>query len=303
MDNIPKLSDSSTSRTNEKNINCYTVNEVNRILEEGLKYFQLHPEKNITDRLADKYYEDGNLYFKSCKYELSIICFQEGLMLDFHNNQLRTNMWNNLSAVYYFLKNYRSSLAAAEVALILMPRDETAFLRSINSCIQMKDFDKSLYYCHMYLGDLPKSKKIEMEKSLVMNIEDQRILKEINERKLYVVGQKIGDKIGDINILNTDDPDVSPRVHLTESQRLVWSVLFSCPERNTSIVVPNFHEDDTFYKLLVDIFSERAPWDDEGKYTADTINIYSEIPVNTTTRVLKRVYPENTLSNVLTLFR
>ncbi|VVC31191.1 Hypothetical protein CINCED_3A010715 [Cinara cedri] len=142
-----------------------------------------------------------------------------------------------------------------------------------------------------------------MAKRLVSNKEEHKILKEINKRKLYVVGQKYGDMIEDMNILNTDDLDVIPRVHLTENQRLVWSVLFSFPEHYASVVVPDLHEDTTFYKMLVDLFSEKAPWDAEGKYTADTINIYSEITVKTTTRVLKKVHPEYTLSNVLTLFR
>ncbi|VVC30881.1 Tetratricopeptide repeat,Tetratricopeptide repeat-containing domain,Tetratricopeptide-like helical [Cinara cedri] len=303
MDKITKLCDSTTSRSNEKNINYNSINEVNEILAERLQYIQLDRENNINEELANKYNEDGNLYFMSCKYEQAIICFQEGLSLDFQNNQLRANMWNNLSAVHYFLKNYRSSLVTAEEVLKLMPGYEIAFIRGINCCIHMKDFNKSLFYCHIYLGNLPEYKKIEMEKSLVMNIEEQRVLKEINKRELYVVGQKGGDIIGDIKILNTDDPDVIPRVHLTENQRLVWSVLFLCPEQNASIVVTDFHEDATFYKMLGDIFSERAPWDAEGIYTADTINIYSEIPVNTTTRVLQRVHPEYTLSNVLTLFR
>ncbi|VVC30873.1 Tetratricopeptide repeat,Tetratricopeptide repeat-containing domain,Tetratricopeptide-like helical [Cinara cedri] len=303
MDKIPKSCVSTTSRSNERNNKCYTVNEVNRILEEGLQYFKLHRENNITDKLADKYYEDGNLYFKSCQYKLAIICFRQGLMLDFKNNQLRADMWNNLSAVYYLLKDYKSSLVTAEDALKLMPGYEKAFLRGINCCIRMKDFDKSLHYCDIYLGNFSEAKKIEMEKCLIMNIEEQRMLKEINNRKLCVVGQKVGDKIGDINIFNTDDPDEIPRVHLTENHRLVWSVRLSFPEPNATIVVPNFHEDTTFYKLLLYIFSERAPWDAEGKYTVNTINIYGEIPVNSTTRVLKKVLPEYTLSNVLTLFR
>ncbi|VVC40979.1 Hypothetical protein CINCED_3A017095 [Cinara cedri] len=143
-----------------------------------------------------------------------------------------------------------------------------------------------------------------MEKCLIMNIEDQRTLKEINKRKLRVDGQIVGDKIGDINIFNTDDPDLIPRVRLTENRRLLWSVLFYLPEPNATVIVPNIHEDVTFFNLLESIFNQRAPWgDDEGKYKADTLNVYNEISDNTTTRVLKKVRPEYTLSNVLTSFR
>lgn len=78
-----------------------------RTLIEGLQNFRFDPNDNIAKKLADKYKEDGNLYFKSCKYKLAIICYQEGLKLDFQNNQLRAQMLNNLSASHFFLKNYR----------------------------------------------------------------------------------------------------------------------------------------------------------------------------------------------------
>ncbi|VVC40980.1 Tetratricopeptide repeat,BESS motif,Tetratricopeptide repeat-containing [Cinara cedri] len=288
--------------------NCHYFNVVNRIFQERSENVQLRQENNTTvdksEKLANRYNEKGILQFKRCKYKLSIICFRKGLMLDFKNDLLRANMWNNLSAVYYLLQNYKSSLVTAERALELMPGYEIAFLRAINCCIYRKDFDKSLYYCHIYLGNFSEAKKIEMEKCLIMNIEDQRTLKEINKRKLRVDGQIVGDKIGDINIFNTDDPDLIPRVRLTENRRLLWSVLFYLPEPNATVIVPNIHEDVTFFNLLESIFNQRAPWgDDEGKYKADTLNVYNEISDNTTTRVLKKVRPEYTLSNVLTSFR
>lgn len=104
-------------KTREKHNSClvndlgnYMNNSLeleNKTLIEGLQNFRLEPDDNIAKKLADKYKEDGNLYFKSCKYKLAIICYQEGLKLDFQNNQLRAQMLNNLSASYFFLKNYR----------------------------------------------------------------------------------------------------------------------------------------------------------------------------------------------------
>ncbi|VVC30874.1 Tetratricopeptide repeat,Tetratricopeptide repeat-containing domain,Tetratricopeptide-like helical [Cinara cedri] len=297
-----KLCTSRVHRSTETN-NDYYTHLVNRIIKERSTYSQFYRDINISEKLANKYNEKGILYFKRCKHKRAIICFQKGLMLDFKNNQLRASLWNNLSAVNYLLQNYKSSLATAERALKLMPGFETAILTGINSCILRKEFNKSSYYCDIYLGNLSEAEKIKMEKSLVMNIEEQRILKEIHKRKLRVVGQKVGYKIGNINMFDTDDPDLIPRVRLTENQRLVWSILFYLPEPNTTIIVPNCHEDTTFHNMLVDIFNERAPWDDEGRYTADTLNIYNKIPVDTTTSVLKKIHPENTLSNVLTFFR
>ncbi|VVC32117.1 Tetratricopeptide repeat,Tetratricopeptide repeat-containing domain,Tetratricopeptide-like helical [Cinara cedri] len=319
MDKIPELSGckQSTSRKTHENHNCFfndfgnyknnSLELENKTLIEALKNFRLEPDDNIAKKLADKYKEDGNLYFKSCKYKLAIICYQEGLKLDFQNNELRAQMLNNLSASHFFLKNYRSSLGAAEEALKLKPDYEKTILRAINCCIQLKDFDKSLDYCDKYLGQIPGSEKIEMEKRKMMKIkklneiEEQRLLNEINKRKLHVVDQK-GDIIEDLAIFNTLVPSIIPPVHLLKN-RLVWPVIFLYPEYQTSFTIPEFHEDSTFYSQLVEIFSERPSWDIEDKYNADTVNIYCEFASETSTRVLKIESQSCTLSDALTLLR
>jgi len=76
-------------------------------LVEGLQNLRYDPLDNTAEELAEKHKEDGNFNFKCLKYKLSIMCYQEGLKLDFQNNHLRAQMLNNMSAAHYFLKNYR----------------------------------------------------------------------------------------------------------------------------------------------------------------------------------------------------
>lgn len=76
-------------------------------LVEGLQNLRYDPDDNTPEDLAIKHKEDGNFNFKCLKYKLAIMSYQEGLKLDFQNNDLRAQMFNNMSASHYFLKNFR----------------------------------------------------------------------------------------------------------------------------------------------------------------------------------------------------
>lgn len=76
-------------------------------LVEGLQNLRYDPDDNTPEELANKHKEDGNFNFKCRKYKLAIMCYQEGIKLNFENNNLRAQMFNNMSASHYFLKNFR----------------------------------------------------------------------------------------------------------------------------------------------------------------------------------------------------
>lgn len=79
-------------------------------LVEGLQNLRYDPDDNTPEELAEKHKEDGNFNFKCRKYRFAILCYQEGLKLNFQNNVLRAQMLNNVSASHYFLKNHRYSI-------------------------------------------------------------------------------------------------------------------------------------------------------------------------------------------------
>lgn len=60
-----------------------------------------------------------------------------------------------------------------------------------------------------------------------------------------------------------------------------------------------------FYDHLEEIFSERPEWDVEGKYSANTVNVYFELlnAFKTATKVTKIETKTCTLAEALTLLR
>ncbi|KAF0755118.1 tetratricopeptide repeat protein 4 isoform X1 [Aphis craccivora] len=262
-------------------------------LVEGLQNLRYDPDDNTPEELATKHKDDGNFNFKCRKYKLAILSYQEGLKLDFQNDELRAQMFNNMSASHYFLKNFRSSLTAAEQALKLKADYEKTILRAINCCVQLKEFDKCSNFCDKYLELVPgddnvirikkeafKSKKIaEMEKRKAIKIEKQKeadhtkLLLELNKRKLNIVGKS--GPIKELTIFDPRVPGLVKPVHLI-GDFLVWPVVFLYPEYKTSDMIQEFNETTILYTHLVEIFAERPEWDVEGKYNADSVNVYFE---------------------------
>ncbi|XP_025194920.1 tetratricopeptide repeat protein 4 isoform X1 [Melanaphis sacchari] len=291
-------------------------------LVEGLQNLRYDPDDNTPEELAVKHKDDGNFNFKCRKYKLAILSYQEGLKLDFQNNELRAQMFNNMSASHYFLKNFRSSLIAAEQALKLKADYEKTILRAINCCVQLKEFDKCLNFCDKYLEFVPKddnvikikkealkSKKIaEMEKRKALKTQKQKeadhtkLLDELNKRQLNIMGKR--GPIKDLTIFDPSVPGLVKPVHLFENY-LVWPVVFLYPEYKTSDMIQEFNESTTFYSHLVEIFAERPEWDVEGKYNADSVNVYFE-SVNeykSGTKVTKIDTKTCTLFEALTVLR
>lgn len=60
----------------------------------------------LAANLAAKYLEDGNAYVDARNYELAIICYKEGVLLDYPNKDLRVDLLNHLSATYFVLEDF-----------------------------------------------------------------------------------------------------------------------------------------------------------------------------------------------------
>ena len=65
------------------------------------------------------------------------------------------------------------------------------------------------------------------------------------------------------------------KVHLSGGI-LTWPVTFVYPEHTTSDFIEKFAENVTMYEMISMMFEERATWDTESKYTADSVNIWTE---------------------------
>ena len=71
----------------------------------------------------------------------------------------------------------------------------------------------------------------------------------------------------------TGDHPAGARVHLASDGSLVWPVLLLYPEYSTSDYIREFRESDRFADHLNEIFKTPAPWDVEGKYTIEALQV------------------------------
>ena len=63
------------------------------------------------------------------------------------------------------------------------------------------------------------------------------------------------------------------RVHLTPDGTLVWPVLLLYPEYGTSDYIAEFRENDRFIDHLTEMFKMPTPWDVEGKYPLQALQV------------------------------
>lgn len=84
---------------------------------------------------------------------------------------------------------------------------------------------------------------------------------------------------------------VDQHVTLDKKKKLHFPVLLLYEEFMVTDFVQDFPEDDTLATQLRPIFNDQAPWDEEGVYRMDTIEVYFEADM---TKCLdKKETPEN----------
>ncbi|XP_078573985.1 tetratricopeptide repeat protein 4-like [Branchiostoma floridae x Branchiostoma japonicum] len=97
--------------------------------------------------------------------------------------------------------------------------------------------------------------------------------------------------------LEASFPSTGAKVCLDEKGCLVWPVMFMYPEYMETDFIQEFHEEARVVDHLDAMFgSERAPWDVEGKYKPDNIEVYFE---ETSKSKLHKVTPEMMLKDIL----
>ena len=65
-------------------------------------------------------------------------------------------------------------------------------------------------------------------------------------------------------------------MRLDNKKKLHWPVLILYEEFMVTDFIQDFPEDDTLSSQLRPLFAEQAPWDEEGVYRMDTIEVYFE---------------------------
>lgn len=279
-------------------------------------------EKDDPKEYASSMKDDGNYYFKRKEYQHARIAYGEGLLQIHDDMTLKAVLFTNRAASQYHLKNYRSSLNDARMALKCKPDHMKAFHRCATCCIDMERFDESVHWCDQaLLVDNKDQKILELRKQAITGKKkkerDER-QREARERKHEAVMAAQAEALRKRNITlqwkgkqysgNMPQYDsiiplvvqsTEGKMHLDENNTMHWPVYFCYPEYNVTDVVEDFNERHTFDDHLQVMFDKQAPppeWDETGKYTFENLIVYSQ---DCTQDAFVRIPTHMTLKKVL----
>ena len=146
-------------------------------------------------------------------------------------------------------------------------------------------FTEAREHAEKGLKKIPESKAIKaiLEKA---KEEEKKVFKRIDEistmqalkkdekmevyRNLRSQGVKIGKKVHYLPEI------VELSITSDKEGKLHFPVLILYDEYMATDFVQDWHQDVTIKEQLTPVFSDRAPWDEEGKYRIDSIEVYFE---------------------------
>ncbi|XP_076254698.1 DNA polymerase interacting tpr containing protein of 47kD isoform X2 [Rhynchophorus ferrugineus] len=284
-------------------------------LYEGLQKLKYDPEENEPHELAIAYKEDGNFNFKHKNYRLAIVAYTEGIKQKCGDVEIEASLLNNRSAAHWFLNNYRSCLRDCVLALKIKPDYDKVISRAANCAYYLKQYEKAIQFCDKLL-DKNKDDKIilELRKNSISQAKlaernerknkletkrkkqlEDKLIKEILERGYIIEGGSSGNI--HLSLLEPCFPQLANcRVSLdTDSNLLIWPVVFVYPEYKIMDYIQQFPEDVCFYEQLKIVFETFPEWDKNHEYTVEALNVYFE----TEGQKIIKIDLQKTLSEIL----
>nr|BAN21437.1 tetratricopeptide repeat protein, putative [Riptortus pedestris] len=256
-------------------------------LLQGLQEIKYSPDSNTADDLAVAYKDDGNFNFKHKNYRKAVIAYSEGLKQPFNNSHLKAQLYNNRAAANIHLENFRSAYSDCKLALKETPNYTKAkktlaqackALGLYNECISTCDdlllirSDQAIHELRKQAVDdkkkLDRNKRKEQAMQRKKNIELTKLKEMINSRGIKFLSDPFWEK---------PETELPNKVYV-EKDHLVWPVVFLYPEYKTSDVIQHFHEDNRFEEHLSQVFADFPEWDEEKKYTLESVVIHYEDP-------------------------
>uniref|UniRef100_A0A2C9LA05 Cns1/TTC4 wheel domain-containing protein n=1 Tax=Biomphalaria glabrata TaxID=6526 RepID=A0A2C9LA05_BIOGL len=267
---------------------------------EGLMQLKYESE-NPTAR-ADSYRDDGNEQFKLKKYKIAIANYTEGITCRCPDAELNAILYANRAAAQFYLGNFRSAFNDCIFARKFKADHMKAIVRGAHCCYKMSKYTDAIRWCDTALMIDPENKEIlelrvksEQGKKAVERderkqaaqerkeeAEEKKLLQIILMRGIQVASMKVSKDVKFDPLLLTALESHNPtgaKVHVDGEGKLHWPVIFFYPEYAETDFIHDFNEEHCFYDHLGHMFGpevEPPSWDEEHKYTADTIEIYFE---------------------------
>jgi len=263
-------------------------------LMQGLQDLKYSPDENTSDELAKNYKEDGNFNFKCKKYRFAVASYTEGLKARPLDKEVKVQLLTNRAAAQFHIGNYRSSLRDCEAALGVSSSHMKAVVRAALCCSKLGYYTQCLAWCdrglemessHAELLRLradtvsrDKAKQRDQRKRLAAEKrekqEQRELLDLIKSRGIRVQSKSSNMYLEDLEPCHP--AAMQKRVRL-DAGVLVWPVLFLYPEVGETDFIEEFRETDQFDDHLAVMFGgDRAPWDQSGRYTPETVILYYE---------------------------
>lgn len=284
----------------------------NNPLLQGLQKLKYEDDDGTPDEKALAYKEDGNWHFKRKLYAKAVRAYTEGLNKKCIDRTLNSTLYANRAAANFYLENYGSSIKDSLEALKLEPNKTKSMLRCAQCCAALSKHSEAIIWARQVLAADAQQKMAKeilqksqhelkvAERNLrkqerqvkLQNIKTKALLNVIRKRRVnldYKTDIAAGEDLpkNDILILqslHTENP-LQPQVHfedetvedLVRNGKLLWPVLLTYPEHKVSEIIEEFSEDHSFRTHLEVMFEHRAPWDTDGIYVPESLEVYHEV--------------------------
>jgi tetratricopeptide (TPR) repeat protein len=256
---------------------------------------------------ASNFKSQGNEWFaqqpaSKKNFKEALTYYTRGLAAACPDKSLNSLLYSNRAAVHLRLENYGSALRDCKSALLIDPEMEKAWFRAAKAClktfkiVEAQDcIQRGLAVCYFYVYN--KKVNPENESLLSIEVECQEAIVNLDilnaktkarEDEVKRVERDLLSNLVDrkAQFLDADGKSVvSPpsfrhpysgehRVKQDESGLLLWPVMMMYPEHQESDFIAEFCEGNSFRDQLEVIMSFPAPWDQEERYTVDTVSVY-----------------------------
>lgn len=144
---------------------------------EAIRQLQWDPDLNGPREIANKYKDEGNLYFKCSKYKSAVDSYSEALKQNFEDNEFKSVLHSNRAAAHYHIRNYRSALADCVQARKLNGSNFKPVMKGAECCLYLRMFDDCVKWCDDALAILDKSSSDEKK-----NEENRKKLNDLRTR-------------------------------------------------------------------------------------------------------------------------
>jgi len=238
-----------------------------------IAYHMNEKGKEYVGKGAHKYYQREALK-----------AFDDALLQEFEDDDLRAKIHSNRSLVNYKLKNFGRAIEDARAAIKYDPKWIKPYFRAAQGYFTLEKYEECVKICDEGLVLDPKCKEIidikkdadeKLEKlkakvAKVGEVKNEKFKKLVEEyvARGYILGKN---RVHEIPDAYKTDP------YPDSENELRFSVILTYIEFNQIDFIQDVSENDLLTDHLKEIFKEKLPWDDKGFYEYKDLAIFVEL--------------------------